>query len=80
MADLEAARLVEEGEHHVELTMVELVMAPGIAMMYCVVAVLPNSEDRGCLFDWRRWRVTMSPPRLMFDGCRFPPAFDSLGS
>ena len=71
---------MEEGGHHVELTMVELVMAPGIAMMYFVVAVLPNSEDQGCLFDWRRQRVMMSPPRLMFDGWWFPPAFDSLGS
>ena len=76
---------MEEGEHHVELTMVEPVMAPGIAMIDFVVAVLPNSASQmvlgqGCLFDWWRRRVTMSPPCLMFDGWRLLPASDSLGS
>ena len=71
---------MEGGEHYVELMMAELVMAPGIAMMYFVVAVLPSSEDQGCLFDWRRRRATMSPPRLMFDGWRRLPAADFLGS
>ena len=73
-------RLAEEGEHDVELMMAEPVMAQGIAMTYCVMAVLPSSEDQGCLFDWRMWRATMSPPRLMFDGWRRLPAADFLGS
>ena len=73
-------RLAEEGEHDVELMMAEPVMAQGIAMTYCVMAVLPSSEDQGCLFDWRMWRATMSPPRLMFDGWRLLLAFNSLGS
>ena len=73
-------RLAEEGEHDGELMMAEPVMASGIAMTYCVMAVLPSSEDPGCLFDWQRWRATVSPPRLMFDGWRCRPVVDCLGS
>ena len=84
-ADLGAVFRVEEAEHHRGLTMVEPEMAPGIAMMDFVVAVLSNLAGQmvlgqGCLFDWWRRRVTMSPPCLMFVGCRLLPVSDSLGS
>ena len=76
---------VTEADHHGELTMVDPVMASGIAMMGFVVVVIPNSAgqmalSQGCLFERLRRRVIMSLPCLMFVGWRLLPASDSLGN